>query len=127
MQILTFKLLKLFSFTSFLFFISFEVNANELKGAWIKKSTGELINFKTFEIADIYLNRKFNDLKNIKYKSCVSYGGNICFYINQFKCSFRYSFTKDILNMQYRYTQFDNQKYCMALYGDYTKVDNQTN
>jgi hypothetical protein len=42
----------------------------------------------------------------------------------KFKCSYRYSFTQGVLNLQYRYTLNDNIPLCMSLYGDYTRVDN---
>jgi hypothetical protein len=108
----------------FIFYLfPFIAKAGDLKGMWIKKNTGEVIDFKSDDFADIFAGRIFNDKKNIKYISCTKYGGNVCFISVKFKCSFRYSFTKNVLNLQYRYTQYDNQKFCMSLYGDYTKVD----
>ena len=114
--------LKVFPFC-FLCFTPLIAKADNLKGMWIKKNTGEEINFKLNEFADIFASRKYNDIENIKFISCTKYGGNICFINNKIKCSFRYSFTQDVLNLQYRYTQYDNQKFCMSLYGDYTRVD----
>ena len=96
----------------------------DLLGAWIKKSTGEIVYFRNNNTAAILPSTKFNEIRSIKYSSCTKYGGNLCFLNDKLKCSYRYSFTQGILNLQYRYTENDKVPLCMSLYGDYTKVDN---
>jgi len=96
---------------------------DDLSGAWIKKNTGEIINFRKDNVADISLSKKYNDIKNINFVSCTKYGGNLCFKNKKLQCSYKYSFIQGVLNLQYRFTEHDNISVCMSLYGDYTRVD----
>ena len=116
-----------------LFLISFFIShaspsqaglSDDLYGAWIKKSTGEIVYFRSNGNAAILPSSKYNEIKSIKYLSCSKYGGNLCFMNDKIKCAYRYSFTQGVLNLQYRYTVNDNVPVCMSLYGDYTRVDN---
>jgi hypothetical protein len=97
---------------------------DDLYGAWIKKSTGEIVYFRNNGNAAILPSPKYNEIKSIKYLQCSKYGGNLCFTNDKIKCAYRYSFTQGVMNLQYRYTVNDNVPVCMSLYGDYTKVDN---